>query len=118
VIVHNYQETLNHIKRCKSGADIGGHFCVWMNRPIRKVNVFTNHLLYVVYPNNELYYRIRLPYRDEAIKDLRRKLAAFLRTMRRKKVIELPVYNESNGEYMYSNGFGRGSIAKKILENC
>ncbi len=77
-----------------------GGFARWMNRPVAKVQVFTWRTA------NDITFlagcpciRLLRPYRDEANKAFRIRLARAIKQVRKSFKIILPCYDERNAEY-------------------
>jgi hypothetical protein len=75
-----------------------GGFARWMNRPVKRVQVYTWHLFCGVYPK-AVPIRYRPAYRDFEIREYRRLLAQVLRECRRAGHVRLPIYNEAKAIY-------------------
>lgn len=73
----------------------------WMNRPIKRVQVYTWQIACNLFNREPLAnFRCLPKYRDEKAKIARKEVAQMIKFKRSIKSIVLPKYNEKRGEYV------------------
>ena len=73
----------------------------WMNRPLAKVQVYTWHLANELDPNCPSI-RLLAPYRDDANKAFRWRLAQFIKCRRYIGRVPLPHFDEATSRYVHT----------------
>jgi len=76
-------------------------FRAWMNRPVKRVHVYTWSMACALFNDSPLAtFRCLPAYRTEAAKVARREIARIIKQKKRIGAVRLPVYNEATENYL------------------
>jgi hypothetical protein len=76
-------------------------FSHWMNRPVKRVQVYTWQMACDLFDSAPLRcFRMLPAYRDAAALVVRKELAGIIKRKRAIRAVRLPVYNEARADYI------------------